>query len=162
MINTKKVRDRRKLRFESFDDTFRDVESLIAADASNSLRATGNWTLGQTLGHLAFWANTSFDGYPQMPTPPWWLRKLMPLMRGRILNKGMPVGVTLPGVPGGTFGLAVLSTEQGLSRMRSAFERLAAQTPVHASPMFPSMTHEDAIKLNLRHAELHLSFIHPR
>jgi hypothetical protein len=160
MINTKRVRDRRKLRFENVAEALRDAESLADAERRGTLRATGNWTLGQTLGHLAFWASCSFDGYPNMPRPPWFVRALIPFMRNGLLNKGMPAGVFLGKVPGGTFGIDVMPTDEALIKMRSAFERLSQQAPTIPSLVLGPMTHEDSIKLNLRHAELHLSFFH--
>jgi len=160
MINTKKVRDRRKLRFETVEDALRDADALAAAERRGTLRATGNWKLGQALGHLAFWANAPFDGYPDMRKPPWFMRVLMPLFKGRFLNKGLPAGIHIPGVPNGTFGTDFMATDQGLAKMRSAFERLAKQSPTRPNPIFGEMPHEDWLKLNLRHAELHLSFFH--
>ncbi len=161
MINTKKVRDRRKLRFESLGEAVDDAAALVEAVGRGTLRSTGNWTLGQALGHLAFWASAPFDGYPPMPSPPLLMRLMMPLMRGYILNKGMPAGVRLPNNPDGTFGVELMDPQQGLAAMRKAFERMAAQVPPDNNPMFRNMSHDDWKKLNERHAELHLSFFHP-
>jgi hypothetical protein len=158
MINTKQVRDRRKLRFEELDEAVREAEQLSEADHRGALRATGNWTLGQALGHLAYWASCPFEGYPEMPRPPWFVRALIPLMRNGFLNKGLPAGVYLGKTPGGTFGIDVMPTDEGLAKMRFAFERLAKQPPTIPNLVFGPMSHEDWIKLNLRHAELHLSF----
>jgi hypothetical protein len=55
-----------------------------------------------------------------------------------------------------------MATDQALGEMRAAFERLAKQTPTTPNPIFGAMTHDEWVKLNLRHAELHLSFFHPR
>jgi hypothetical protein len=68
--------------------------------------------------------------------------------------------VILPGVPGGTFGIEMLGTDKGLGAMRAAFQRLAKQAPTRPNVIFGSMSHADWLKLNLRHAELHLSFFH--
>jgi hypothetical protein len=162
MVNTKKVKDRRKLRFENCNEAVQEAALLAEAERRGALRATGNWTLGQSLGHLAFWASCAFDGYPDMPHPPWFVRALIPLMRNSLLNKGMPAGVFLGKVPGGTFGIDMIPTDEGLAKMRFAFERLSQQAPTVPSLVFGPMTHEDSIKLNLRHAELHLSFFHVR
>jgi Protein of unknown function (DUF1569) len=162
MINTKKVRDRRKLRLESLDEAVRDAEALAEAERGGTLRVTGNWTLGQTIGHLAFWASAPFDGYPTMRRPPWLLRLLSPLLKPVFLNKGLPAGVRISGVPAGTFGVDVMPTDEALGRLRAAFARLASQAPAGPNPFFGPMTHDEWIKLNLRHAELHLSFFHPR
>jgi hypothetical protein len=161
MINTKHVRDRRKLRFENVEAAISDAIQLAASERSGGLRATGNWTLGQALGHVAFWASAPYDGYPDMRRPPWLMRLLMPLMKRHILNKGMPAGIRVPGTPTGTFGTDVMETDQGLVALQNSLTRLAAQAPADDNPVFGSMTHEDWLKLNLRHAELHLSFFHP-
>jgi hypothetical protein len=160
MINTKKVRNRRKLRFERLDEAVRDAESLAVAERRGALRASGNWTLGQALGHLATWATYPFDGYPEMPQPPRFVRLLLRPLRWWFFNRGLPAGVSIPGVPGGTFGVDEMPTEEGRARMRFAFERLARENPACTHPMFTGMKHENWIKLNLRHAELHLGFFH--
>jgi hypothetical protein len=161
MINTKKVKDRRPLRFETFDEAIRDAEALAHGERIGKLRATGNWTLGQALGHVAYWARAPFDGYPPTPRMPLSLRLLMPLMKNRFLNKGLPTGARIPGVPGGTFGIEPMETDRGLAELRTAFDRMSRQTPAEPSPVLGTLSHDDWIKLNLRHAELHQSFFHP-
>jgi hypothetical protein len=162
MVDTRKVADRRSLRFSTLDDALRDAESLASAARNETLRATGNWTLGQALAHLAVWANMPFDGFPPMPRPAWWMRLLRPVINWWIINKGFPAGVRIEGAAGGTFGIEPCEVDEGLDRLRSAFRRLANEAPTHTSPAFGPMTHEDWIKFNLRHAELHLGFFHLR
>jgi Protein of unknown function (DUF1569) len=161
MINTKRVRDRRKVRFETFDEAIADAEMLAAAERNGTLRALGNWTLGQAIGHIAYWADAPFDGYPKTPPLPWLLRVLLPLLKNGFLNKKLPAGARIPGTPDGTFGVDVLPTDEALGRLQSAFDRLAKQKPTRLNPVFGEMTHAEWIKLNLRHAELHLSFLKP-
>ena len=57
-INTKKVFARRPLRYDSYQDLVNDAERLAACD----VRSLGNWSLGQTLGHLARAMEMSIDG----------------------------------------------------------------------------------------------------
>jgi hypothetical protein len=161
MINTKKVRDRRPLRFETIDDVLRDAELLVDAARRGTLRATGNWSLGQALAHLATWVNMPFDGYPQMRPPAWWMRLLRPLISWWLVNKGFPAGVRIEGVPGGTFGIEPCAINEGLTQLQAAYRRLAAEAPMHTSPVFGPLTHDQWVKFHLRHAELHLSFFHP-
>lgn len=161
MINTRKVTDRRRIRFENFDEAIRDADALAAAERDGTLRQLGNWTLGQAIGHVAFFVNAPFDGYPKTPPLPWLLRVIAPLLKNYFLNKKLPAGGRIPGVPKGTFGVDVLPTDEALARLRQAFGRLAAQKPTHLNPVFGELTHEEWIKLNLRHAELHQSFFHP-
>jgi hypothetical protein len=162
MLNTKKVRDRRALRFNSLEEVLRDAELLAEAARGGMLRATGNWSLGQTLAHLATWVNMPFDGYPEMHPPAWWMQLLRPVITKWLVHKGFPAGVRIAGVEGGTFGIEPCERDEGLARLRSAYRRLADKVPTQTSPVFGSLTHEEWIKFHLRHAELHLSFFHPR
>lgn len=153
---------RRKLRFETLDDALAEAERLAAAERDGRLTHTGNWTLGQTLGHLATWTNFAFDGYPPEVHAPLPVRLILRLLRNRILNTGMQPGVKIGKVPGGTLGLDVLPTDEGLRRFRAALERLRGTGPGVVNPAFGRLTHGQWIQLNLRHAELHLGFQVPR
>jgi hypothetical protein len=153
---------RRTLRFNTIDDALADADSLATAEREGRLQQFGNWTLGQSLGHLATWANFAFDGYPDAVRAPLPVRLILRMLRNRILTNGMMPGVKLRGVPGGTLGTDTLSTDEGLARFRAAMERLRANAPTMVNPVFGPLTHEQWIQLNLRHAELHLGFLAPR
>jgi hypothetical protein len=160
MIDTAKTQDRRKLRFESIDDVLADVDRIVAADKAGKLRRTGNWTAGQAMGHVAAWANYPYDGFPMGP-PPWFVRIILRFLKKKYLREGMPAGVkTL--VENGTFGIDVLSTDEGAARLRKALTRLKSGEPAKFdSPAWGKMPDEERIAINLRHAELHLSFLNP-
>ncbi len=160
MIDTKQVKDRRPLRFASLDEVVRDAESLADAQRRDALRSTGNWSLGQAVGHLAFWARAPFAGYPGMGRAPWLVRFIVSFSKNRFLNKGLPAGARIPRVPAGTFGVEPLATAQALDELRTEFGRLTTEAPDVPNMIFGVMTHEEWIKLNLRHSELHLSFFH--
>jgi hypothetical protein len=150
--------DRRQLRFETIDAALAEAGRLAILERERRLKRCGNWTLGQALGHLATWASFPFDGYPDAVRAPLPIRIILRLMRNKILNGGMMTGVRIGKLPGGTVGLDVLSTNDGLARYRAAMERLRASAPTIKNPVFGPLTHEQWIQLNLRHAELHLSF----
>src|SRR5690606_282151 len=114
------------------------------------LRATGNWALGQTIGHVNYWARVPFEGYPQMRRPPWWMRAMMPMMKGGFLNKKLPAGVRIPEAPDGTFGVDPMPTDEALNQLKEALARLERENPPLTNPFFGRMSHEDWIKLNLR------------
>lgn len=159
MIETRTVKDRRPLRFNSVQELFAEVAGLTASDGAGQLRRSGNWTLGQALGHLGAWVDFAFEGYPFKP--PLVIRALMRPMKARFLIRPLPAGVRLPGVKGGTVATEPLSTEEGARRFRSAWERLAANAPLLPNPVFGPLAHDEWIKAHLRHAELHLGFFHP-
>lgn len=159
-VNTAQA-ERRDLRFESIDDALAEIDRIAAADEAGTLRRSGNWTTGQVFGHIAAWIEYGYDGYPLKP-PPFFIRWYLRSRLKRMLDRGMPAGVRIPGLPAGTLGIDELSTGESARRVRAAFRRLASgESCPYDSPAFGRMSHEDRVRLNLRHAELHLSFLHP-
>src|SRR5438093_1585779 len=63
-VDTGKVTGRRMLRFESIDQVMAEVDRLVEAERTGRLERLGNWTLGQTLGHLATWTEYAYTGAP--------------------------------------------------------------------------------------------------
>lgn len=160
MVDTGKVKNRRQLRFHTIGDLLADVERIVESDRAGRLSQTGNWSAGQIFGHLATWMNYAYEGYPIRP--PWFIRFLLRMKKKKFLRDGMPAGVRIPGAPGGTFGTEALSTDEGAGRLREALQRLESGEPVKFdSPAWGPMTNAERIGINLRHAELHLSFLDP-
>lgn len=158
-VDTARVERRRKLRFADIDELLAELDRIMEAERAGRLRRTGNWTVGQTFGHLAAWIDFAYEGYPFKT--PWLIRMLIrPRIPGYIRD-GLPAGVHIPKAPRGTYGIEPLSTEEGLRRLRAALERLKGEPARHDSPGFGHVSDEDRVALNLRHAELHLSFLHP-
>lgn len=149
---------RRKLRFQTIDELLSEIERLIAAERDGRLQRTGNWTLGQIFGHLAAWIDFGWDGYPMRV--PWFIRFILKFKVKGYLKNGMPAGVKIPNSGEGTYGIDVLSTDEGAARLRRALERLKrGEVAKFDSPAFGPLSHDDRILLNLRHAELHLGFV---
>lgn len=158
-VDTKKVK-RRPLRFNTLDEMLAEANRIGAADAAGTLKRLGNWTAGQNFSHVAAFIDYGYDGFPAAFTnPPWFVKLMFKLMRGRILSKGMPQGVSIPHISGGTTGADDVSTQEGLKRLTSAAAKLkAAPPPIHSEAIGP-LSHEDSIRLALRHAELHMGFV---
>lgn len=154
-VDTGKVKDRRKVRYGSVDELLLDAERVT----NNPHRALGNWTAGQVFKHLAIVINVAIDG--DLPVkPPWYLRVILRLMKRRVLTKGLPAGFQLPHkaarlVPDST------STEEGLELLRKAISRWKSDPRRAPSPMFGRLSPDEADQLQLRHAELHMSFLVP-
>ena len=162
-IDTAKVTDRRALKFNSVGDLRADLESLDRAQSSRALRTTGNWTPGQVFGHLASFIEFAYDGYPkELQNPPWFIRQILKLMKKRYLYGKLPVGIKIPGIKDGTVGIDALPFAAGLTRLRAALARLDAAPPDKPNPIFGPLSHPEWIALHCRHAELHLSFLHPK
>ncbi len=158
-VDTGKVADRRVLRFESIDQVLAEVDRLAEAERAGRLRRLGNWTMGQTLGHLASWMEYGYTGTPLKV--PFFIKWVLRLRKRKFLHGPMQAGVKIPGVEGGTLATDPVPLDEGLGRFRRAAERLKAEAPTAPSAVFGPLTHEEAIALNLRHAELHLGFLVP-
>jgi len=158
MIDTKRI-DRRALRYDSLDAFMTEVESVVDAEQAGNLRSAGNWTAGQIFGHLATWIDYGFDGLPFKP--PVVIKVLLRVLRmkNRFVNGKLPAGVKIPRLPGGTLGREEMTTQAGLLKLRAAVERLKANAPDREHPIFGWLTHDEWIKIHLRHDELHLGFL---
>lgn len=159
MVDTGKVKDRRNLEFETLEQALADARRCVQAENAGKLRRTGNWTTGQLLGHLAFWIDASFDGFEMKTT--FLMRLLGPFMKKIVLKRSSRAGFRLSNAPEGTYGVEVLSTEEGFRRYEAAIRRLLAKCPENPNPVFGKMTYDEWKTLHLRHAETHLSFLHP-
>jgi len=155
-VDTAKVAGQRMLRFESIDQAMAEAERLAEAEQAGRLRRLGNWTLGQTLGHLAAWVEYAYTGAPIKA--PFFVRWFLRLQKRKILYGPMRAGAKIPGVGGGTLATEILPLEEGRGRYRRAMERLKIEVPTAPSPVFGRLTHEEFIALTLRHSELHLGF----
>lgn len=151
--------DRRTLHFETIEDLLREIDQVVKADKAGRIEVLGAWTPGQILGHLAAWIEYGYEGYPMKPLP-WPFRVLLRWQLKRYFRYGMPTGIRIPGVRQGTYGTAEIPTADAGERLRSALGRLQRREPAqYDSPAFGAMSDEERIRLNLAHAELHLSFL---
>lgn len=154
--NTKRV-PRRALRFESVAEVRAEVDRLERAHEAGTLRTTGNWSAGQNLLHLAEWVQM----YQRLDFPevPWFVRIAGRLMRGRMVNKGFPAG--MPGPGNKPYDLPACTFEAGAAKYREALDVLESADLSHDNPLFGRMSRDDAVRIQLRHAELHLGFFDP-
>ena len=152
--------DRRTLVFDTVNDVIEEVNRIRAADANQTLSVSGTWTAGEILTHLAAWIDYGYEGFPIAP-PNWLVRQMLKFFLKGVLENGMKPGVKIPGVQGGTIGQEKVDTETACQRYLVAINRLASSEPVkYPSPAFGDMSPQKRVKLNLRHAELHLGFVH--
>ena len=158
-VDTAKVAGRRMLRFESIDQMMAEVDRVVEAERAGRLKRLGNWTVGQTLGHLAAWAEYGYTGMPLKP--PFFIRWILRLRKRKFLYEPMRAGVKIPGVAGGTLATDPMPLDEALPRLQRVMERVKVEPPTAPSKIFGLLTRDEAIAINLRHAELHLSFLVP-
>ena len=151
----RKVTGRRKLRFESYEEVLTDVEQLAAGE----VQSLGNWSFGQILKHLAVAVDSMIDGGPfNMPAPMKFIMNLM--MKKRMLTRGLSPGFNLPKyaqalVPDET------SVEEGLELLRVAIDRLHKEKKRAPHGAFGVLSPLEWDQFQLRHCEMHLSFVEP-
>lgn len=153
--------ERRKPTFATLDDAVRDAETLLA----KGYERAGNWDLAQVCLHLAEWLRFPVEGFPKMPLllrPVGWLVRTLvgKAMRAKVLANGFSAGgQTMPQTvfpSGGDDAAAV-------AKLKEAAEQLKAHAgPIHPSPLFGKMTKDEAVRLQLKHCEHHLSFLIPK
>ena len=146
---------RRTLRFETLDEMLDDARDVVRRPHVT----VGNWTDGQILDHLARTMNCGFDGFGFQA--PLWIRLMIKPFRNGLLVKPMKSGYRLPNDAVNLQPEADVSSEDALSRFERSVERLKAEDPQQLHPFIGRLTPEEYRRLNLRHGELHLSFIVP-
>ena len=151
--NTKPVTGRRTLRFHSLDDIVTEAESLAAGPT----QALGNWSPGQIFDHLARGYTLPLDGVV-LPIP-FYVRWGARLLLGHFVRNGMPAGLALKGKSAEALVPAPISTEAGLAALQSAVARWKVKTSVPRHSVFGNVSDEQWTQIQLRHAELHMSFL---
>lgn len=158
-VDTRRAPDFRTMHFDTIDECLAEVQRIVVADHIGTLQAAGNWAPGQVLAHVAAWAEYGYVGYP-IGSPPFFIHWILRWQLPNTLKNGMPRGVRIPGVKTGTTGMDKMSTAEASDRLRKVFDRLKNyEVAPFDSPAFGPMSHEDRIRLNLRHAELHLGYL---
>ena len=151
-VQTKTVQGRRTVRFDSYQDLLTDAEDM----ASQEVRTLGNWSLGQNLKHIALALDSSIDGANfKLSTPMRWMMTL--LMKRRFLTQTLPAGFQAPE----GFSPSDADTDEALAALREAILRQERESQRAFHPAFGNLSKEEWTKFNLRHAEMHMSFVVP-
>lgn len=158
--DTRKVY-RRQLRFETLAELDAELDRVRAAHHAGTLRASGNWTPGQILGHLAKWIRWYLDD--RFPfAAPGLMRFVGKLFRNKIINAPFKPGLKFTPKSGDLGGDPAYEFEEGWDRLTDQLDRLrAGETLACTTPLVGPVTHEEGLRIHLNHAALHLSFLHP-
>src|SRR4030095_3202001 len=113
LIDTSNCTPYRTLRFNSIDEVLTEIDRIVASEERGTLKRSGNWSTGQTFGHLAGWMNFSYEGFPKGAHPPWFIRWLIRRQKAKYLRDGMPRGVKIPRLQDGTLSTGDMSTQEG-------------------------------------------------
>ena len=159
-INTAKA-PRRTLAIASFAELRLELDRIARAHAAGTLKYTGNFEGGPIFMHLALPIRYAVDGFPMMA--PWPIRVLanlvlLPMIKRKPFSPGFKLGRKTQAQ---IFPQEV-SFADGLGALQTEVQRVEAgqqMTKPHA--FFGPMPHDDWVRYNLKHADLHLGFLEP-
>ena len=148
---------RRTVRYRGYEMILEDAEQV----AAGSFTTVGGWSYGQILEHLARSFEMAIDGQsPKLPLPLRWFGGLF--LKGRFLNHTLPSGFTFLGGKSSPFApQPETTTEAGLDMLRRACERCVTEKKRSIHPLLGRLDTPEWDRFNLRHAELHMSFVVP-
>ena len=151
--------ERRDLNFSNWDEVEADIQRL----AGGQTRIIGNHSFPAIVRHLAI-ANEMVVGDVVPPKLPWYMRMMMPLMRGSIFNSPVKPGFKLPTDQMQAFfwPSKEISAADAIERFKASVARYEEKGPLPAHPIFGKATSDQIRTLTLRHAAMHLSFVHPQ
>ena len=144
------------LKLQTFDAVIADIRSL----RDNGYTPAGNWNLAQTCHHLTMTMRVGLDG--DAPRAHWLMRKIFGLMLNFVLwRRSMPAGVkTIPTLEPPELAeddpqlielcLATLAESRGFPG------------PLPPYPLADGMTLDKWKRLQVVHAQHHLSFLAPK
>jgi hypothetical protein len=154
MIMSTGTASRRRVHYNSFDEVLADAERAVQGKAET----TGNWSLGRILEHLAIANEKSIDGFGfQAPLP---VRMIAgTFLKKRLLRNGLKPGFQLSKRGAQVLVPEEINADTALDHLRRSVKRLKSETKRSPHPFLGSMEIEESNCLNLRHAELHMSFV---
>lgn len=155
-MTTATTSSRREVHYASLDEFLHDAQRLAEGEA----RTLGEWTYAQILQHLSVALTASVVGFGFRG--PWLLRTLIgPMVLRRILKNGMKPGFRLKGAAQRLIPSDDVALPKALSKLRTAVERFQESSTLAEHPVFGRLDRDQWTALHLRHAELHMSFVHP-
>lgn len=158
-VNTKRA-SHRTLQLESLDALETELVRIESALSVGKTRTTGNWSVGQICGHLGKFVRCSYGGFDGLA--PWVVRSLAAaLFKRSAMGPGaMPRGLRRPKKASSMLPAAAVSDAQGMALLRGQLARIrSGEKMLQPSPLFGHLTHEQWVRLHLKHAGMHLGFV---
>jgi hypothetical protein len=152
-VDTRKVEGRREVHYQSLDEFLEDARRC-AADGSTTI---GNWSISKIYHHLAVALHAAIDGYGFRV---FWPKRVLAILfaKKKILTRGFSPGFKIPS-KAKRLEPTEMPVEDALGQLVTAVERYQANPKRAPHPVLGIFTSEEADQFQLRHAELHMSFI---
>lgn len=159
-IDTKAV-PRRSLRIGSLDEALGELSTIEGAIDAGTIGHTGNWTPGEIMDHCAIFIRCTIDGFDgSAPAPVRWIARAMLKKSAVNPEKPFPAGYKLPKQAASMLPEPGVDDREGLRRLREQIGRLqAGERMTQPSPLMGPLTHDEWMVMQLKHLDLHLSFI---
>jgi len=146
---------RRKLHFESLNDTVAECERLLNSGYVKS----GNWSLGQICQHIRLTMESNMNGYPKwmtilgFPLRPFMKRFGLPSLLAGKSPKGIPTA------PMFTPPTNVNDVQEVDAFAQCVEQFLTWKTALHPHPGFGAMSHQEFEHFHAAHMAHHLGFL---
>lgn len=150
--------ERRVIKFNSLDEVVAEVERL----AGGEVRTTGSHSFPEIVRHLAL-TQDMVTGKIKGPSPPWYMKLVIGLMKSRLMqDKPLAPGFNLPAKAEAFFWPeSDVNLADAISHLKESVENFNANGPLPKHPVFGKISAEQNLSMSLRHAAMHLSFVHP-
>ena len=152
---------RRSLHFHCLNCVAAELDRIEAAHAAGTLTTTGNWTPGENIDHCTKLFEFALDGFPS--SAPWFVRAVASMFLRRRATSGRtaPAGFKLPKDAAYMLPMPGIPFEQSMARMRRCLARIAAgERMTRPNPLLGPMTHDEWVRMQCGHCQLHLGFLH--
>jgi hypothetical protein len=155
-VNTKDVQDRRTLSFQKIEDLKAEIDRI----ASTSTQVSGNWTAGQIIEHLASTMRMAITRNLGWKAP-LLMRILSPIcFKKKFLTQTIPSGFNIPDGAKHLFAPPEkASIQEAAETFNKAYENYINSSFVAKHPFLGKLTRDQWDQFQLRHAEMHLSFV---
>lgn len=158
-VNTKTA-PRTEYHFKDFNDVGAFLDRVETALANDSVRMTGNWSLGENCDHCAIFVQGALDGFKTKAPLPFRLMGRYLIKRKAMSDAPMPRGIKLPKSAKEVFPTEGISDAQGLANLKAQVDRVRhGEKMTHDSPLFGPLTHDEWVHLQLKHLNMHLGFV---
>lgn len=153
-VESKKVQGRRPVHYKSYQDLLDDITRV-----SKNHVALGNWSLAQIVDHLAKAYRLQVE--PTSFKPPWIIGFIArTFMKRAMLTKPLPSGFKIPNKHRETFEPKdSTSLSDAVRALEDAIELCKSSTTVQRHPILGKLSRDEWQAFNLRHAEMHMSFV---
>ncbi len=147
--------ERRQLEFANFEEIVNEIQRLSEGEP----HTIGNHSFPAIVRHLGI-ANDVATGRKTPPRLPFFMRLMMPFIKGSIVNGEVKPGFRLPSAAQPFFWPENdIELVDAFAYFKETVAFYQTQGPLPAHPLFGAVTRSQIEGMLMRHAAMHLSFV---